>query len=206
MKAGVRVWLLLVAVFACFFAQAQLMEEDTARNEPFFKAKKFDSKCFVGFEASAGQYLKKKAGMNLGFSLNWVINHKFVVSAKYHTLTTPLNVRYLVAPDRTDSISLNHHFAGLGFSYILFDSKKFSFQPELSGGWASVKFKRGNGTFRKDFGLIIPAVYGTYNASKHFRFGIGLNYRLAIAAAYEGLSSADISGVSGVVFIRIGTF
>lgn len=145
--------------------------------------------------------------MNLGLSLNWVINHKFVVSAKYHVLTTPVNVQPRVAPDNSgDTIRPIMHYAGLGFSYILFSNKKFSFQPELSAGWGAVKYSYKNKNYRKDFAVIMPAVYGVYNATKHFRFGLGLNYRLAIGGSLNGLKDADLSGVGGVMFIRVGTF
>jgi len=144
--------------------------------------------------------------MNLGLGLNWVINHKYVVSAKYHVLTTPLNIRQKVEPATTDSIKLTHHFAGLAFSYILFAQKKFSFQPELAVGWGAAKYVYQNKTYRKDFAVLIPAVYGVYNATKYFRLGVGLNYRLALGGKLNGLTDADLSGVGGVVFIRVGTF
>lgn len=191
-------------VWAGYFANAQVIKEDTTTNAPLFAAKKFNSKCYVGFEGTATQILKTKAAMNLGLSLNWVINHKYVVSAKYYILTTPLDVRARVAPDRTDSVPLRHQSAGLAFSYILLNNKKFSLQPELYAGWAVLKYQYGGGTWQRHFGVIIPAIYGTYNATKYFRFGVGLNYR--IAAGPTLLSTADMSGVGGVVFIRVGTF
>jgi len=198
---------LLLLLCVNYFAEAQVITEDTTTRTPFFAAKKFDSKCYVGFEGTATQILKNKAGMNLGLSLNWVINHKYVISAKYHVLTTPLNIQGKVEPNNSsDTIRLTHHFAGLGFSYLLFDKNKFSFQPELTVGWGSAKYSFQSKTYRKDFAVILPAVYGIYNATKYFRFGVGLNYRLAIGGSLNGLKDADLSGVGGVVFIRVGTF
>ncbi len=197
---------LLLLLCACFFAEAQVIKEDTTTNAPFFAAKKFDSKCYVGFEGTATQILKTKAAMNLGLSLNWVINHKYVVSAKYQVLTTPVNIQSKVAESSADTIRLTQHFAGLAFSYLLFHNKKFSFQPELAVGWGAVKYSHQSKTYRKDHAVILPAVYGVYNATKHFRFGIGLNYRLVAGGSLNGLKDADLSGVGGVVFIRVGTF
>ena len=200
-----KILLLLLLLWASYFASAQLIIEDTATREPFFKAKKFDSKCYVGIEAVPTQILKTKAAMNLGFSLNWVVNHKFVVSAKYHVLTTPVNIKPLVAPDAVaDSIPMQHHFAGLGFSCIVFHNKKFSLQPELAAGWGSVTYHQKK--VRKDFAVVIPAFYGVYNATKYFRFGVGLNYRATIGGSLNGLQDAHLSGVGGVVFMRVGTF
>ena len=205
MRVKYGFFLLLLSVYS--FTNAQVITEDTTHNQPFFAAKKFDSKCYVGFEGTATQILKKKAAMNLGLNLNWVINHRFVVSAKYHVLTTPVNIQSKVAPNNFgDSIQLTHHFAGLAFSYILFEKKKFSFQPELSVGWGVAKYSFQSKIYRKDFAVLIPAVYGVYNATKYFRFGLGLNYRLTAGGKLNGLTDADLSGVGGVVFIRVGTF
>jgi hypothetical protein len=199
-----RLVFLLLAFGSFYVGRAQLIPEDTSTHEPFFKAAKFDSKCNVGIEAVPTQILKTKAAMMLGMNLNWVINHKFVLSAKYHVLTTPLNIRPIIAPDRSDTVLLKHHFAGLAFSYIVAHNKKFSFQPELAGGWASVTYNDKKS--RKDFALILPAVYGIYNATKYFRFGLGLNYRLAIGGSLNGLKDSHLSGIGGVVFMRVGTF
>lgn len=196
------IWMLLCLWLG---ASAQLMREDTTTNGPFFAAKKFDSKFYAGFEAIPTQILKTKAAMNLGLNLNWVVNHKYVVSAKYMVLTTPLNVQSRVAPDRpNDTIKLQFHTAGLAFSYILFSDKKFSFQPELYGGWAMIKYDFAGGYYHRHFAVLQPAVYGIYNATKNFRVGVGLNYRLALGPKL--ISTADLSGVGGLVFIRVGTF
>lgn len=188
-------------------ATAQVMEEDTTTNAPFFKASKFNSKGYVGFEMQATQILKNKAAMVMGLSLNWVINHKYVVSGKYQLLTSRVDVKDRVAPSSGGKIYLTHHFAGLAFSYILFFDKRFSFQPELAAGWSAAKFENPTNTkYRHDYGAIIPAVYGIYNASKIFRVGVGLNYRAVFGTNFQGLKASDLNGITGVVFIRLGTF
>lgn len=183
------------------------MVEDTTTNQPFFKATKFKSACNVGFEMQPTQILKTKAAMVLGFNLNWVINHKFVVSAKYHTLSSQVNVAYIITETPVVNALLTHHFAGLGFSYIVFHNKKFSLQPELTAGWASTKFEYPTDVKnRHDYAAIIPAVYGVFNAHKHFRVGAGINYRAVFGKEAHNLGFAELSGISGVVFIRAGTF
>lgn len=183
------------------------MKEDTTANEPFFKAAKFKSNGYVGFEMQPTQILKTKAAMVVGFNLNWVVNHKFVVSAKYHTLSSRANIRPIVAPGSGGSTWLIHHFAGLGLGYILFHDKKFSFQPELTAGWTSAKYLvTATESKRNDYGALIPAVYGIYNAHKNFRVGAGLNYRAVFGKNFMNITPMDLSGVSGVVFIRVGTF
>ena len=73
-------------------------------------------------------------------------------------------------------------------------------------GWASAKFNYAGADRRHDYGAIIPAVYGTWNATKLFRVGVGLNYRAVIGSKFYGINSMQLGGVSGVVFMRVGTF
>lgn len=187
-------------------AFSQVLIEDTTTREPFFKATRFNSKFYVGAEGMGTQILKTQGAMITGFSLNWVINHRFVVTAMYQALSTPTNIQSIVEPGNLPSVRLIHQFGGLGLGYILFDKKLFSFQPELMSGWGGAQYTVSNVTYRSNFGEIIPVVYGIYNATKFFRLGIGLNYRAAVGASLNGLKSADISGISGLVFIRVGTF
>lgn len=207
-KTYFKILLLMVLIISAPRLMAQVMEEDTTTNQPFFKASKFNSKCYVALEGAATQILKHHAGMTTGISLNWVINHKYVVSAKYYVLGSPVNVQSIVASDKpTTTINLFHQYAGLAFSYVAFSDKKFSLQPEISAGWGMVKYNADSTVHgRKDFAEIIPAIYGTYNVTKYFRFGVGLNYRATIGAKVHGLNDADVSGVSGIIFIKIGTF
>lgn len=204
----VKQGLLLILVFVALGASAQVLEEDTTTNAPFFAAQKFKSSCYVGVEAHVGQVMKNQAGMLVGFNLNWVVNHKFVVSARYQNLTTRHDIHTTVVPYNNNPVYLLHHMAGLGFSYILFSDKRFSFQPELSGGWISAKFEHPTDVYqRKDGGFVMPAVYGIFNATKYFRLGVGLNYRAVIGPSFFGFDPMkNLSGVSGVVFFRIGTF
>lgn len=186
---------------------AQVLEEDTSHNEPFFKFNKFDSKCNLGIEGTATYILRKQAVMNLGFNFNWVINHKYVVIAKYHVLTSPVDVQPIVAPEFPDEvINLSHNYGGLGFGYVLFHDKAFSLEPELTAGWANVKYKVEHALYRKNFAMIIPAFSAIYNCSKYFRFGLGVNYQGAAGCKSNGLKDADLSSFGGYLFMRIGTF
>ena len=188
-------------------ASAQILREDTSTHQPFFKASKFNSKCYVGLGASVVQVFKTQATGNFGIDLNWVINHKFVVSAIYNGNANQLQVQKIVQPaDPLITTYLKQQYVGLGFSYILFDQKLFSFQPGLSAGWGRIAYAYNNITYRKDFAQILPEVSATYNCTKIFRVGLGLNYRIAAGAAFNGIKNADMCGVGGIIFIKVGTF
>jgi hypothetical protein len=197
----------LLLAFGGLRASAQVMDEDTTTHQPFFKASKFNSKCYVGVNGSAVEILKNQAAGYFGADLNWVINHKYVVSAIYDETVNQVQIQKIVNPnDPSSPIYLIHRYLGLGFRYILFNNKLFSFQPGLSAGWGHIQYNIDSVNYHNNFAEVVPEVSATYNCTKYFRFGIGLNYRLALGASLNGLKSADISGVGGVVFIKVGTF
>jgi hypothetical protein len=189
-------------------ASGQIIDEDTTTHQPFFKARKFNSSCFADFDAMPAEILKTKAGFFAGAGLNWVINHRFVVVARYTGLTTPVAIQNIVTPDHSPEVDLKLQSAAVGFGYIVFSDKLFSFQPELTAGWGGIKYTPDSTDihFKKSFGEIIPALYGICNATKYFRVGIGLNYRICAAASFNGLKNEDVAGIGGVIFIRVGTF
>lgn len=200
-------WLLLFSLLLGQTAAAQVMEEDTTRQAPLFAAQKFSSRCFVGFDTRAGQILTNKVASQVAFSLNWVVNHRYVVTAKYHTLGSQKDIRDIVVPYSNSAIPLIHHYAGLGFGYVFFHDKRFSLHPELTMGWAAIKFKHPAEEFqRQDYAMIIPAVYGVWNATPLFRLGLGLDYQAAVGQRFYSFKSSYLNGVGGVVFIRVGTF
>jgi hypothetical protein len=207
MKPVVKYLMLTLLVFAVAGVSAQQLNEDTTTHQPFFKASKFSSRCYVGLEASVVQVLKTRVGSNFGVDLNWVINHKYVISAIYDGLATQNQIQKIVIPaDPSTPLYLTHRYVGGGFSYILFSDKMFSLQPGISDGWGHIQYSYNNVTYRKDFYELVPAVTATYNCTKYFRVGLGLNYRITAGAKLNGLGNTDINGVGGIIFIKVGTF
>lgn len=193
--------LLFVFVASCAFAQ----DEDTTQ-KPFFYSKKFVSTAYVQTGVAA-THMVGSAAATSHFSLHWVINHKYVVGANYHILSSRENITKYTYPDAPEKIYLTHNFAGLSFGYILFHDKKFSLQPELAAGWSNIKFTQFDTvTTRRNLAGIIPAVYGIWNATHIFRIGVGLNYRLIVGEPFKELKTQNLSGVGGMVFLRFGKF
>ncbi len=193
----------LLLVFASSFAFAQ--DEDTTK-KAFFYSKKFVSTAYVQAGVAA-THIAGSAAATSHFSLHWVINHKYVVGANYHLLSSRENITKLTYPDSKEQLYLTHNFAGLSFGYILFHDKNFSLQPELAAGWSNIKFTQFDTvTTKKNLAGIIPAVYGIWNATHIFRIGVGLNYRLIVGEPFKELNTKNLSGVGGMIFLRFGRF
>jgi hypothetical protein len=200
----VHLLILSCSLFPLFGLHAQTDSTDTP--EPFFKSKKFESTAYVQAGVAATQMFNMAAATS-HFSLHWVINKKFVVGAHYHLLSSRNDIKKLTYPESTQNIYAIHHFAGLSFGYIFFSDKKFSLQPEIAAGWANIKYTQFDTIITKrNYGGIIPAVYGTWNATKILRIGIGVNYRLIVGERFKDLTIGNLSGIGGLVFLRLGRF
>lgn len=198
-------WLILsCSLLPLFGLHAQT--DSTNTSEPFFKSKKFESTAYVQAGVAATQMFNSAAATS-HFSLHWVINKKFVVGANYHLLSSQNNIKKFTHPESTQNIYAIHHFAGLSFGYIFFSEKKFSLQPEIAAGWANIKYTQFDTlTTKRNYGGIVPAVYGIWNATKLLRIGIGMNYRLMVGERFKDLTIQNLSGIGGLVFLRLGRF
>lgn len=184
------------------------MQAQDTTHVPFFKADCFESDAYFEFQAVVSQYAKSAAGFT-GFGLHWVVNHKFVVGAQGFLLASgeSLDKFYTIADTVSDPPLSKFYSAGLSFGYVLFPQKKFSFHPELYAGWGMFKYQpEGAPELSRHLGVLWPKVQGTWNAHKHFRLGVGLGYRAVVGKNIDLLKSTQLGGVTGQVFLRVGTF
>lgn len=207
MVKRLRYLFLLLTLFSFAPLSAQLLDKDTTMPGPFFAAKKFNSKFFIGFEAQVTQILRKEAAMVTAFSANWLINHQIYLGAKYGMLTSRESAGKILQTPDSLTVYVQHRYAMLTSGYILFHDKKISFNPELSAGWAQGEYtspERRN--FKLNFGIIQPAAYAVFNAAKNVRIGLGGGYRAVIGNKLGALRSNDLGGAYGTLFLRLGTF
>lgn len=185
-------------------------------------AKKFDSDAFVELGSRIRQ-VNDNAGMDIDFSANWLVEHKYYLGFAYSQLA---NVAEFQSVDRgtPNSIpvffntTIKYQTAGIRFGYILFEDQKIiSFSPDLTVGWAGIKLITQEEEQKLNGALIAPALKGVFNVSDFFRIGIAVNYNVFVfkeldtTSNTESLyitqfSSKSLNGLGGGVFLRIGQF
>lgn len=211
------VFLLIFYLSSFSWAMSQV---DTTK---LFYAKKFNSAAFVELGSNIIQ-VNKNAGMNIDFSANWLVEHKYYVGAAYSQLA---NVEQVYSAERLDNsniltynklTNIKYQTAGVRLGYILFeDQKVFSLSPDLTAGWAGVKLVTLENEQKINGAHLVPAIKGVFNLSDFFRIGLALNYQVFIFKDYDSkndlsapfatqLSAKTLNGVGGGVFLRIGKF
>lgn len=213
-----RFQFLLICLF-CSVSHIWAQEDSTK----LLYAKKFDSDAFVELGSQIMQF-NENAAMNIDFSANWLVNHKYYLGASYTQLA---NVEQILSGDKlvqgpfpvfNQKTTIKYQTAGIRFGYIVFhDHKVISLSPDLTASWAGIKLITQDEEVQVNGGLLSPAVKAVFNISDYFRIGLGINYNVFIFGALDTsddddflyvtqLKSSSLSGVGGNVFFRIGQF
>lgn len=213
-----RVYFLLFSyLFMVSLANAQV---DTNK---LFYAKNIESDAFVELASSVIQ-VNGNAGMNIDFSANCLLQHKYYLGASYTQLANLEQIYSAKKPAGAAGLAYNkettikYQTAGIRVGYILFEDQKIiSFSPDLTVGWAGVNLITEDNEAKINGAYISPALKGVFNVSDYFRIGLALNYRAFIFKAFDStdnpgniyatqLKTKSLNGVGGGVFLRIGQF
>lgn len=207
-----RALILLILSLSASYAFSQ---SDTTK---LFYAKKFQSAAFVELASNIIQ-TNNGSGMNVDFSANWLVQHKYYLGASYGQLASleKFNSTEIGNNRKTDT-KVNFQSFGLRFGYILFPDKKlFSLSPDLSVRWTSIKLQTAEEAHKINGANIVPALKGVFNVSSYFRIGLQLQYNLFVfkkldtsqnpdALFSTQFQAKDLNGIGGGVFLRIGRF
>lgn len=159
------------------------------------------------FEAGmhVGQILQKKAGMYTHFSGNIIIYKKYHIGAQYERLTNYEQMSLFNQDTMlTKTYNFMHQSAGIKFGYIIFHSKKYQLEPNLSVNWAMIQYRTNALDIRKwNFCVIEPGITFNYIVHKNVSFGAGLHYRINLGL-HNALQNKDLNGVYGNIFLRFG--
>lgn len=162
--------------------------------------------------------VNNNAGVNVDFSINWLINKKMYLGVAY-TQIASIEERTLLLQIEPDlpiftetKVAFRQQSVGARFGYILFhDHKIISFSPDLSVGWANFKFPSLDQSLAQDyetkhFAAITPALKAVFNVADYFRIGAAIHYRGYIGLNEDYIQGGDLSGLGGGIFFRIGKF
>jgi len=192
----------LVFAMSTLFAQTDSLQTDTLKRKPLHHA-------FFIQPEGYGAYVFDRASMISGAGINWLINHKIYIGVRYNILSTPVNVvKLLPLIDKSGNVGASSQSASLNIGYIAYWNKRFSFNPEISVGWADAKFTDPSVNQRKvlNYAIVIPSLNGVWNAHKNFRVGASIGARAVFGENYYRIKSYRVGGIFGGIFLRVGKF
>ena len=197
-----------------------MTQVDTSK---LFYAKNFSSAAFVELGSNI-IHVNDNAGMNIDFSANWLIVHKYYLGAAYSQLASveqilsaekPINSSPLVFNQET---TIKYQTAGIRLGYILYEEQKvISISPDLTAGWSGINLITKEREQKINGAYLSPAIKGVFNISDYFRLGLSVNYRVFVFKTHDStteieapyvtqFSSEALNGLGGGLFLRIGKF
>lgn len=150
-----------------------------------------------------------QTGVLVGGQGGWIINHQLVLGGKGYGLANTINV------EGSNAHKLEFGAGGFMLEYIMNPSKLLHFSIHSMIGAGGVRYVEKNhdndwdydGDYSEDtFFIAEPGFNLVLNVTDFMRVGGGASYRYINGVNYRTLSNSDLSGVSGQVFIKFGSF
>ena len=148
-------------------------------------------------------------GIFVGGQGGWIINHSFVLGGKGYGLVNNVDI------EGSQNLKLDFGCGGVLLEYI-FSSEKIlhvGINTMIGAGGVSYAEKDYSNDYEDEvdynsssFFVLEPGIYMVLNISSYFRIGAGITYRYVNGVEYKNLTNADLSGVSGEIVFKFGSF
>jgi len=149
--------------------------------------------------------LNGEAELLVGGRGGWIIDHTFVIGGGGYGLSTEVPM--------SDSTLLNFGYGGLDLEFIVKSDEliHFTIGTLIGAGGTGLRYRIFDENFTNEFEsdpffVLEPRVTTELNITDFFRIGAGVSYRYVSGIEKFNLSEADLSGISGLLVFKFGSF
>ncbi len=146
-------------------------------------------------------------GMFTGGRGGWIINHTFAVGGGGYGLITRVDTD--LQSTGSNDLFLDLEYGGFEMEYIHNSDEIFHWTVHATLGGGTIRLMEHNPNEAIDSDAIYifePSLNLDINIFTWFRLGLGASYRLALDVNLMGIDEADISGPSGGIIFKFGSF
>lgn len=153
----------------------------------------------------------------IGARGGWIVNHSLVLGAGMYGLASNITV------DATDgnvidknAENLHFMYGGIELEYVFSSMEVFHVSVYTLIGLGRLSINNYENGIDADyydshhagnsFFVAEPAANLLVNVTNYFRVGLGIGYRFTAGANYQTLTDEKISGISGVLTLKFGSF
>lgn len=168
-----------------------------------------------------GSRMREAASPLLGGKLGLIINRNVImgISGYGKISRTTFHGHYIdtddgkVIDNPNQKMAVGYGYGGfiVGFVFKSNDAVHLTFTSLFGRGTSNEYIIQDNGshgtTFNSPgFGIIEPTINAELNLTRHFRIEAGLGYRWISANRFEQLTSADLSGLTLQIAVKMGEY
>ncbi len=147
-----------------------------------------------------------KTGILLGGRGGWIINHSFIIGGGAYGLVSNIAAD---SPGPGGEPYIDFSYGGLELEYIHQWKRLLHLSAGLLIGGGEVHNRSANGSNSgraRGFFTLEPWIHGNLNVTSFFRISPGVSYRWVTGAKSSVARDSDLSGVTGVLLLRFGSF
>lgn len=150
-------------------------------------------------------------GVMAGGRGGWIINHQFIIGGGGYGLVTEHNPAAWETGFQND-YQMTVGYGGLFLGYTQNSDNLVHYTIETMIGWGGVNYTRFDdeeyeNEYNGDaFFVLEPGINLEVNVTRFFRLGLGATYRYIQGVDYHSLGDDDLSGLSGQIVFRFGSF
>lgn len=147
------------------------------------------------------------AGMFSGGRGGWIINHKFAIGGGGYG--SMVDVESDAVSDNGKTLYIDLNYGGFEMEYIHNSDKviHWTIHTMIGGGSVRLLEHEPNRTIETEkFFVVEPNLNLDINISSWFRIGLGASYLITMGLDSEKISNSDISGPSGLIILKFGSF
>ncbi len=193
---------LFVVIFILVIAMPVVAQEETLING------EIQSGGFGGPVVKIGP-MNGTTGVFVGGWGGWIINHTFSIGGAGYGLVNNIKISDPSGTGRTTY--LNFGYGGLDLEYIgnSMNLIHYTLGVLIGGGGISYRDSIYQNYSEKNTNAVFvlePSANIEMNVTKFFRIDIGASYRWVNDVQFDGLKDKDMSGLSGMLTLKFGTF
>ena len=140
--------------------------------------------------------VNNELGLFMGGRGGWIINHAFIIGGGGYGLANDLFV---------SSKKLGFGYGGPELGYVFLSDSLLHFTLHTLIGFGGVSFEDDPASADEVF-VLEPEATVVLNVTRFFRIAAGVSYRFVTGVTASGLSDASLSGLSGLLVFKFGTF
>ena len=132
-----------------------------------------------------------------------------VLEGRFEPFSTGADVDMDRVSESGKDLFLGINYGGVVLEYIHNSDDVFhwTIHTTIGGGTVSmVEENTHNAVFSDGFYVIEPTLHMDINIAKWFRIGVGVSYFAPIGVQLEDITSSDLSGPTGALVFKFGSF
>ena len=166
----------------------------------------FHSGGYGGPVLKIGSY-NSNAGVLSGGRGAWIINHTFAIGGGGYNLTTKIDMDRISENGKDLYLGINYGGVELEYIHNSDDLIHWTIHATIGGGTVFFLEKDPREEMFSDgFFVIEPTINMDINIAQWFRIGVGLSYFAPIGVQLEDITSSDLSGPTGSLVFKFGSF